>query len=184
MDDFTCGLGPYRGDLVEAYWRWEQDPSTLIGYGQQVPQSLEARTEGMRHQLAGSNVRFTIYDTADEKPPVPVGVATLLPDHSVRTAEFVILIAPEARGRGMAARATRLTLDYGFHVSAFRMIWLKVLAPNVAAIRSYEKAGFKQAGTLRQAGYWRGKVCDELVMDALAEEFTGVSLLPKTPTRS
>ncbi|WP_406453584.1 GNAT family N-acetyltransferase [Streptomyces sp. NBC_00876] len=170
----TCALGPYRADLVETYWRWEQDPTLMVGYGRQVPESLEARSEGMTHQLRGSNLRFTVYDLAGDVP-VPVGVSTLLPDEAVRTAEFVIMLGRHARGRGLGTEATRLTLDYGFHVANLRAIWLKVLAPNVPAVRAYEKAGFLEAGRLREAGYWLGEVCDELVMDALAAEFAGPS---------
>ncbi|MFD7645938.1 GNAT family N-acetyltransferase [Kitasatospora sp. NPDC059795] len=172
--DETCGLGPYRADLVETYWRWEQDPTLLVGYGRQQPESLEARTEGIAHQLRGDNIRFTVYDLTGEAP-VPVGVTTLLPDTAVRTAEYVVMLAPEARGKGLGTAATRLTLDYAFHITNLRMVWLKVLAPNKAGVRAYEKAGFKAAGTLREAGYWLGQVCDELIMDALASEFTGFS---------
>ncbi|AKA06713.1 acetyltransferase [Streptomyces noursei ZPM] len=172
----TCALGPYRADLVETYWRWEQDPALLVGYGRQSPESLEARTEGMNHQLRGENIRFTIYDRTSGKP-VPAGVATLLPDHAVRTAEYIVMIDPQARGRGLGTQATRLTLDYAFHITNLRMVWLKVLAPNTPAIRAYERAGFRDAGLLRNAGYWLGQVCDERIMDTLAEEFTGHSLV-------
>lgn len=124
----------------------------------------------MAHQLRGENIRFTIYDLTDSEP-TPAGIATLLPDHSVRTAEFVIMLGPEARDRGLGTAATRLTLDYAFHVTNLRTVWLKVLAPNTGAIRAYEKAGFQHVGPIRQAGYWLGQVCDEIVMDALASEF-------------
>ncbi|OON72667.1 GNAT family N-acetyltransferase [Streptomyces tsukubensis] len=178
----TCALGPYRADLVETYWRWEQDPVLLVGYGRQGPESLEARTEGMAHQLRGANIRFTVYDLSSGEP-VPAGVATLLPDHAVRTAEFVIMLAPEARGHGLGTQATRLTLDYAFHITNLRMVWLKVLAPNTAAVRAYEKAGFRTAGTLREAGYWLGRSCGEVVMDTLATEFTGPSVVGPLLTR-
>ncbi|MEU5795281.1 GNAT family protein [Streptomyces sp. NPDC047813] len=46
-----------------------------------------------------------------------------------------------------------------------------------SAVHAYEKAGFRIAGRLRQAGYWLGQVCDELIMDALAAEFTGPSVI-------
>lgn len=32
-----------------------------------------------------------------------------------------------------------------------------------------------RAGKLREAGYWLGQVCDEVLMDALAQDFTGPS---------
>lgn len=128
----------------------------------------------MTHQLRGENIRFTIYDRTSGEP-VPAGVAALLPDHAVRTAEYIIMLAPEARGRGLGTQATRLTLDYAFHITNMRMVWLKVLAPNQAGIRAYEKAGFRTAGNLREAGYWLGRTCDEVIMDAIAEEFEGPS---------
>ncbi|MFF2374769.1 GNAT family N-acetyltransferase [Streptomyces xiamenensis] len=177
MSTETCGLGPYRTDLVETYWRWEQDPTLMIGYGRQAPESLEARTEGMRQQQLGQNIRFTIYALGNNEPE-PAGVATLLPDHAVRRAEYVVMLGTEFRGRGLGTAATRLVLDYAWHVTALRSVWLSVLAPNTAAIRAYERAGFQPAGRLRQAGYWRGQPCDEIIMDALAADFTGPSTIP------
>ncbi|MFB7471659.1 hypothetical protein [Kitasatospora sp. NPDC056184] len=38
-----------------------------------------------------------------------------------------------------------------------------------------EQAGFRTVRALREAGHWLGRVCDEVVMDALAAEFTGPS---------
>lgn len=134
----------------------------------------------MAAQVRGDNIRFTIYDLASG-PPTPAGVSTLLPDPAVRTAEYVIMLAPEARGKGLGTQATWLTLDYAFHITNLRMVWLKVLSPNRPAIRAYEKAGFRTVGALREAGYWLGQVCDEIVMDALATDFTSPSVI--TPLR-
>lgn len=172
-----AGLGPLRADLVSRYWEWENEPGSILGYGRQVPDSLENRTEGYGHQVrsALNQLRFTVYDTQAEPGPEPAGLATLLIDHQVRTAEFLILLAPEARGRGLAGEATLLTLDYGFSITALRMIWLKVLEPNTAGIRAYAAAGFKPAGRLRKSGYWLGQSCDELIMDALPEDYPGTS---------
>ncbi|WP_346765018.1 hypothetical protein [Streptomyces sp. A1277] len=41
----------------------------------------------------------------------------------------------------------------------------------------HERAGFKHAGKLREAGYWLGQVCDEVLMDALAQDLTGPSVV-------
>lgn len=172
------GIGPTRADLVPQYWQWENDPGAILGYGRQVPESLETRTEGYGYQMKASTnqARFTAYDlTADQ--PTPAGLTTLLIDHQVRTAEYLIILAPHARGRGLATGATRLTLDYAFHLTGLRMVWLKVLQPNTAAIHAYQNAGFVHAGTLRRSGYWLGNVCDELIMDAVPEDFAGPSVV-------
>ncbi|WP_205629574.1 GNAT family N-acetyltransferase [Jiangella muralis] len=89
-----------------------------------------------------------------------------------------MLLAPEARGQGYTADAAMLTLDWGFHLAAVRMVWLKVLEPNAHAIRAYERAGFRPAGRLRQAGWWYGESCDELLMDAVRADFPGPSRVP------
>jgi len=172
-----AALGPLRADLVSRYWEWENEPRSILGYGRQVPDSLENRTDGYGHQVrsALNQLRFTVYETQDDAEPEPAGLATLLIDHQVRTAEFLILLAHEARGRGLAAEATLLTLDYGFRITALRMIWLKVLEPNTPGIRAYTTAGFKPAGRLRQSGYWLGQSCDELIMDAVPEDYPGPS---------
>jgi diamine N-acetyltransferase len=172
-----ASLGPLRADLVARYWEWENEPKSILGYGRQVPDSLENRTDGYSHQVrsALNQLRFTVYDTRNSAEPEPSGLATLLIDHQVRTAEFLILLAPEARGRGLASEATLLTLDYGFHITALRMIWLKVLEPNTPGIRAYTTAGFKPAGRLRQSGYWLGQPCDELIMDAVPKDYPGPS---------
>ena len=155
----------------------------LVGYGRQSPESLESRTEGMAAQQRGGKPRFTIYDTSKGEPE-PVGVTTLIPDDAVRTAEYIIMLASEARGRGLGKQATRLTLDYAFHICNLRMIWLKVLAPNAAGLSAYKSAGFRHAGVLRQSGYWLGQVCDEVIMDALASEFAGESVITEMVRRA
>ena len=171
-------LGALRADLAHEYWRWESDPGAVLGYGRQVPESAESRAEGLEHQLRGApdQARFTVYDTR-EGGPVPCGLASLLIDHQVRTAEFVLVVAPESRGRGVGTAATRLTLDYAFHVIGLEMVWLKVLEPNTAGRTAYAKAGFREVGTIRSAGVWRGRRCGEVVMDALPEDFPWPSVV-------
>ncbi|MFI7101931.1 GNAT family N-acetyltransferase [Streptomyces sp. NPDC050161] len=148
-------------------------PRTILGYGTQVPQSWEARAAGWDGQASnGQRPAFDVIRLEDEQP---IGMTVLYVDQAVRTAEYIMLIAPEARGKGYAAEATRLTLDWAFHLGSLRMVWLKVLEPNRAGITAYEKAGFRPAGRLRQSGFWLGEHADELIMDALREDFPGPS---------
>jgi diamine N-acetyltransferase len=163
------GLGMTRAEMLREYHRWETDPGVILGYGTQIPQSWETREAGYNAQARSERqARFEVVRLDDDQP---VGMTILNIDHYVRTAEYVILLAPEARGHGFAAEATRLTLDWAFHLAALRMVWLKVLERNAAGVRAYEHAGFKEAGRLRAAGYWLGQACDEILMDALPEDF-------------
>lgn len=174
-----AALGPLRIELAESYWRWENDPRVRLGYGQQSPQSLQERTERLRRQLGSwrEQARFTVYDVSGTQP-IPVGTTALAISHPHRIAEFFIMIGnAENRGRGIGTEATRLTLDYGFHITALRCIHLAVLAPNKIAIHAYKKAGFRAIGTRRRSGYWLGQPADEVLMDAIPEEFPGPSVV-------
>ena len=95
-----------------------------------------------------------------------------------RSAEVGIFIGDEERrGEGLGAEALRLLCDYGFNVLNFRSVHLRVYAYNQQAIACYRKAGFKEAGRLREAHFYGGSYHDLVLMDFLAEEF-GSSSLP------
>lgn len=164
-------------DLVETYWRWENDPRVRVGYGQQTAESLEERKVSLASMLNHTmdQARFTIYDNSSGED-VPVGTTALVIDHRQRTAEFFIIVGDDAnRGRGIGAAATRLTLDYGFHVTNLRCVYLTVLEPNVAGVKAYEKAGFRHSGVRRQSGYWAGESANEVLMDAIPADFVRLS---------
>ncbi|MFD9380893.1 GNAT family N-acetyltransferase [Streptomyces sp. NPDC059999] len=156
-------------DHLPDYHRWENDPATILGYGTQVTQSWEVRAGGWEGQ--GRNRDYAQFEIITTDDHTPVGLTTLQIDSAVRTAEFVILIAPESRGKGLATEATALTLRWAFEYAALRMVWLKVLEANAAGVTAYQKAGFQPAGRLRQSGYWLGRSCDEILMDATVDDF-------------
>lgn len=95
-----AALGPFTATLVHQYWRWEQEPEVIMGLGRQTPESLEARTIGYESQARSmaNQARFTIYDLTTTDPRA-VGTTVLRIDHHVRTAEFVIVLGREGRGR-------------------------------------------------------------------------------------
>ncbi|MFI1184154.1 GNAT family N-acetyltransferase [Streptomyces sp. NPDC020799] len=162
-----------RREMLPAYHRWENDPTTLIGFGNRFPHALEVRESGWDRQR--SNACFHQFELLRLSDQTPVGMTTLEINTFNRTAEYVVVIATDQRGKGHATEATRLTLDWAFHVGALRMVWLKVLAPNTAGVTAYEKADFKAAGRLRESGYWLGEPADEILMDALRSDFPGPS---------
>lgn len=173
-----AGIGPLRADLAEEYWRWEQSIPTIVGYNRQTPQPLESTREILVEgygRASDRELRFTVYDLTGEAPH-PVGLAQVYIDQMRRNGEYVVALG-ESRGRGVGTEATRLVLDYAFHVTNLRCVYLTVIEPNAGAIRAYEKAGFKRQGVRRNSNQWLGEVVDEVLMDAIPEEFEGPSLV-------
>ncbi|MFI7087644.1 GNAT family N-acetyltransferase [Streptomyces anulatus] len=160
-----CGIGPYRSNLLETYLRWEHDPFSMIGVGQRIPLSAERRQKWLELQLNNESMsRFTVYDLT-EGTAAPAGVTVLIMAADGLSAEYELLIAPEARGRGLGREATLLTVDYGLLIGSLRTIWLRAAAQNTAALTVYGQCGFQERGRLRQTRQWLGEPCDEVFMD-------------------
>lgn len=179
-----AALGPLRRDLADAYATWMnrvEVKSGLTNLGILERQSEEAwleETARANAQVEPAAANFTIYDLSDG---APVGTCALMDiSHRHRRAKFGILLG-ERRGQGLGTEATRLTLDWGFNVLSLVNVLLEVYPWNAGAIRAYEKAGFRLVGRRRQALLHHGRRWDEILMDALASEFTGSVLAGRLP---
>ena len=106
----------------------------------------------------------------------PVGTAGLLGIlHAHGNAEFAIFLG-ERRGQGLGTEATRLVLDFAFHVLQLRNVLLETLEWNAAGLTAYERAGFRRIGVRRGARISRGRPTDIVLMDAVPQDF-GASVL-------
>jgi diamine N-acetyltransferase len=175
----TAALGPLRRDLAATYARWLNQLDVRFGLGQRGIATTESQERWVEENLGRGaqrrpeGVEFTIYDRADS---VPVGTAGLFKiDHLHGTADFGIALG-ERRGRGLGTEATRLTLDFAFHVLQLRNVLLDVLAWNQAGLTAYERAGFRRVGVRRGTVMSRGRPTDLVIMDAVPEDF-GASVL-------
>ena len=65
-----------------------------------------------------------------------------------RRAEIQIIIDPSFQGRGLASKAMRLALDYGFKVLNLYKVYLYVDKVNAKAVHIYSKLGFITEGEL------------------------------------
>jgi diamine N-acetyltransferase len=172
-------LGPLRRDLASDYARWMNQLEVRRGLDQlgvATPQSQEKWVdENIEKGAKGEpeTVEFTVYDRADS---TAVGTAGLLEiSHANGTAEFGIAIG-ERRGQGLGTEATRLVLDFAFHVLQLRNVLLETLEWNVAGLTAYERAGFRRVGVRRGAVMSRGRPTDVVIMDAVPDDF-GASVL-------
>ena len=172
-------LGPLRADLAAAYARWRNQLEVRRGLdhmGIATPQSQERWVQENIEKGAKREpqaVEFTVYDRADTSPVGHAGLFHI--SHAHGTATYGIAIG-ERRGHGLGTEATRLILDFAFHVLQLRNVLLETLEWNVAGLTAYERAGFRRVGVRRGAVMSRGRPTDVIIMDAVPEDF-GASVL-------
>ena len=174
LEGERVALGPLRKDLADRYRRWLHDLEVRNGILTVGVYGLEAEEAWVEEAIAKSAgaqpeaANFTVYDLADGAPVGTSGLITI--DWRLSRATFGITIG-DRRGTGLGTETTRLTLDWAFNMLGLHNVMLTVLPTNTAAIRAYEKAGFKRIGVRRDALSVLGRRGDEVLMDAVASEF-------------
>ena len=136
-----------------------REPFTREGHGHWVKTMIDT----------GRAVQMIICNLASGQPLGSVYLRDIDREHN--KAEYGIFIGvPEARGRGIGTAAAKLMLRYCFGVEGLHRVYLRALADNRQAVRSYEKAGFVQEGCLRDDVYIDGEYYDIIWMAAVKHD--------------
>lgn len=162
-----------ESDANASYINWLNDPETTryleSGRVKETEKSLKAYIDRYSHKEDALFLAIVLKDD-----DLHIGNIKLEPINWYhRNATLGILIgAPEARGKGIGSEAIHLLLRYCFEVLDLHRVGLGVTADNEAAVRCYQKIGFKQEGQIRDAvrrengyvdSYWMGLLKDELL---------------------
>jgi diamine N-acetyltransferase len=81
--------------------------------------------------------------------------------------ELGVGLEPKARGRSFATEAIQLLERHAIEVFRIRKVTLQVLASNPAAIRCYQKCGYREVGTLKEHFYHNQSYHDVVIMEHL-----------------
>jgi diamine N-acetyltransferase len=174
MSGDRVALGPLHAGLLPMFERWDNDFWVIDRGGDEpAPRSSDEVRRGWEPLFKGERddwLGFAIYALPDLRP---IGMANIRDFQSRHgTAEFGISIVDAAdRDRGYGTEAVQLLLDYVFSVLGVHNVWLDTPAYNAAALRAYEKVGFREIGRRRGARVLAGRRYDVVLMDCLAEEF-------------
>jgi RimJ/RimL family protein N-acetyltransferase len=91
-------------------------------------------------------------------------------DWQALTSEVGYWVAPWARGRGLAAEATRLLAEWLLGRQGFERLELRAATGNTASQRVAVKAGFTREGVLRNAGFVHGGRVDLAVYSMIGTD--------------
>jgi len=100
-----------------------------------------------------------------------VGFAALVDlDLENREAELGYMVAPAARGRGVAGRAVELLTQWAFDALALVRVELRIDVENVPSARVAERAGYRLDGVLRNVYFKEDARCDLGVWSRLSSD--------------
>jgi diamine N-acetyltransferase len=167
-------LGPLRPELNATYARWFNDFATTQALGDIAPPWTAARQDAWytAEVTTPSLIPFTVYDRATWQP---IGTTALLDvDFRHRTAEYGIIIGEAAfRGSGRGTEITRLMVAYALTTLGLHNVLLTVYSFNVAGIRAYTKAGFREIGRQRECYFLAGRWWDRVYMEVMQDTGCG-----------
>ena len=126
---------------LKVEWINNPDNNKFLHY--ELPARVD-KTINWFHQKDNTNR----IDSTIEYNGIPVGVIGLLQIDRVNSkAEYYITIGETSyKGKGIATKATKAILDYGFNTLNLHKIYLTVDSENAIAKKLYKKTGFQCEG--------------------------------------
>jgi diamine N-acetyltransferase len=182
----SVALGPLARKHTAVIHRWFNDfwlaRTDGDNPGPRTREHADAWYE--RRMTATDQAWFAVYEIATWRLIGMVALAEI--DYRHRTAIFSISIGEEsARGKGYGTEVTRLMLDYAFTALGLHNVSLGVYSHNLAGIRAYQKAGFREYGRRHECFLMGGRYWDEILMECLSTDFASETLsavfVPDTP---
>ncbi|RMX02589.1 spermidine N1-acetyltransferase [Corticibacter populi] len=138
-------LRPLERDDLHFVHQMDNNASVMRYWFEEPFETFAELTSLYEQHIHDQGERRFVVEFASQK----AGLVELVEiDHVHRRAEFQIIIAPDFQGKGLATRATRLAMDYGFSVLNLYKLYLIVDKENHRAIHVYTKLGFKVEGEL------------------------------------
>jgi RimJ/RimL family protein N-acetyltransferase len=150
-------LRPFRADDVPADLAAIEHPTSarwLNVHSTGDPVNVIRETEDARE--AGRALTLTIADPEGDRY---LGAIVLLRWEN-EIGELAYVVAPEARGRGLARRAVQLLGDWAFAELGLQRLQLRIDPRNAASRAVAERAGYQHEGDLRSAYVVRGNRAD------------------------
>jgi RimJ/RimL family protein N-acetyltransferase len=91
-------------------------------------------------------------------------------DRETRTAELGYIVAPAARGRGVATEALRQLTEWAFAEPGMLRLELMISVDNAASKRVAERCGYVREGVLRSLYFKQGRREDTEIWSRLATD--------------
>ncbi|MBA2275515.1 MAG: GNAT family N-acetyltransferase [Chloroflexi bacterium] len=165
-------LRRHRPENLATVYRWYRDPEVarLTRYQTRPMPRDEVERFFQTRLLGPDSVAYAIHIRLTDRLVGLTTFSSLDPDNG--SVSFHITLGErDVWGQGYGTEAACLMLGHAFERLGLHRVGLSVFSFNERAIRSYEKAGFRIEGRLRDAIARDGRYWDEIQMGALRPEW-------------
>ena len=133
---------PINCEDTEMVLKWRNSEAVNRNFLYRLGVTREDHENWLNTKVAtGKVIQFIIVEKSGQRPIGSVYFRDIDPD--IRQAQYGIFIGePDARGMGYGSETAVRMVKYFFEEMKYSRLYLKVLARNTTAIRSYEHAGF------------------------------------------
>lgn len=158
------------GEDTDLIIQWRNTEYVRRNFIYQKPFTRQGHETWIREMIdTGKAVQFIICVKDTGKPVGSVYLRDIDKNH--HKAEYGIFIGEkEALGKGFGTQAARLMIRYGFEELNLHKLMLRVLAENLPARKSYEKAGFVEEAYLKDEVFLENRYKDVIYMAVIREE--------------
>lgn len=162
-------LLPITYDDTDLIVKWRNEPFVQKQFIYRAKFTNEGHNAWMKNMVeTGKVVQFIICEKETNKKIGSVYLRDIELQH--KKAEFGIFIGELSKlGQGIGREAAELITTYAFEKLGLYKVFLRVLADNERAYRSYERAGFKKEGLAKADVWLDGKPLDVIFMAKYAE---------------
>jgi len=165
-------FSPIDVNDLEIFTDWMSDETVIRGLGSSNKNLTEMSEKNYLEKIASNpnSHQFSIILKANDKL---IGTYSL---HEIDFLNGFCLVGGfigdiEDRNKGYGTEALTMICDYAFNVLNIKNIVGQVYSFNKPSIKSYEKVGFKLAGTIIKNYFYRGNYHDEYYYQMSREDF-------------
>jgi RimJ/RimL family protein N-acetyltransferase len=137
-------LRPIKLSDSKAYWEVMHDKESIKNF-MSVPRSFEEAKKEVKEHIKKSKTKVTEVFTIEVDKKYAGNVKLDCQNYDLTSGEgrVHLWLHPDYRGKGLATKALKLLIEYGFNKRKFHVIYAQCKKSNKAVSKINEKLGFK-----------------------------------------
>lgn len=153
-------------DLI-ILWRNKESVKKNFIYREDL--TIETHIKWLEEKVFTGKVIQFIIEIKNKNEIIPIGSVYLRDiDNINSSAEFGIFIGEDSvRGKGIGTSVAQILLEYAHNKLKLHRIFLRLIADNIPAYKSYRKAGFVTEGIFRDMIKIDNKYIDVIFMSSI-----------------